>query len=532
MKSSLVSRLRRGFYTLAAGAFLGSCVGSGDGPVEPKPEPRLSQITALENFVDINYRAKLENVSLATRKIFYNGNSISADVINSPEYPEILKNKIKGDYVFVLEAIGAKPDTAKISVPNYQSEASNLNGLDLNVNEKDSIVVKLKRATDKNLEDNPVHYTGVTSLDGRIEPSIGAFPNDSILKIKAIGTPGNYSVELSRQGSLEKIILRGEILDVPEPGPLLPYKIAFWGRRSEIDGSQDWEIYSMNSDGSQQTQLTKNSADDWGHRWSPDASKIAFSSRRDGDWEIYVMNADGSKQINLSQSHKIGADSDEFPAWSPDGSKIAFASTRNGKHQIYVMNADGSEQKNISNAPFEDIKPVWSPDGKKIAFYSYDGKWNLLVMEANGSDQIILADAQEDEGPKWSPDAGRILFTRNSDIIVRYPNREENLSNHPADDAFPVWSPDGNRVAFSSKRDGNWEIYTMNKDGSGLTRLTHSDKSDVMPSWSPDGSWITFMSDRDSSPKFEIYVMKADGKNQTRLTYKSGDENEPRWSPK
>jgi len=118
------------------------------------------------------------------------------------------------------------------------------------------------------------------------------------------------------------------------------------------------------------------------------------------------------------------------------------------------------------------------------------------------------------------------------DIIVRYPNREENLSNHPADDAFPVWSPDGNRVAFSSKRDGNWEIYTMNKDGSGLTRLTHSDKSDVMPSWSPDGSWITFMSDRDSSPKFEIYVMKADGKNQTRLTYKSGDENEPRWSPK
>ena len=75
--------------------------------------------------------------------------------------------------------------------------------------------------------------------------------------------------------------------------------------------------------------------------------KIAFESNRDGNEEIYVMNADGTNQTNLTNN----AARDYVPAWSPDGSKIAFGSTRDGNDEIYVMNADGSGQVNLNERP-------------------------------------------------------------------------------------------------------------------------------------------------------------------------------------
>ncbi len=80
-------------------------------------------------------------------------------------------------------------------------------------------------------------------------------------------------------------------------------------------------------------------------------------SDRDGDWEIYVMNSDGSEQTNLTNNP--GGDYD--PIWSPDGKKIAFEFDRDGNWEIYVMNADGSEQINFTNNSADDGYPAWSP---------------------------------------------------------------------------------------------------------------------------------------------------------------------------
>ena len=118
-------------------------------------------------------------------------------------------------------------------------------------------------------------------------------------------------------------------------------QIAFASSR---DGNS--EIYVMNADGSGQTRLTNDSRDDQYPAWSPDGRQIAFMSDQGyyqwgyyySNWEIYVMNADGSGQTNLTNN---GAD-DWVPAWSPDGQQIAFHSTRNGNYEIYLMNADGS----------------------------------------------------------------------------------------------------------------------------------------------------------------------------------------------
>jgi len=89
------------------------------------------------------------------------------------------------------------------------------------------------------------------------------------------------------------------------------------------------------------------------------------------------------------------------------------------------------------------------------------------------------------------------------------------LTHHPAFDGDPAWSPDGQRIAFRSQRDGNNEIYVMNADGTGVRRLTFHPADDLRPAWSPDGQQIAFVSNRDGDSG--VYVMDADGSDVRRL---------------
>jgi len=92
-----------------------------------------------------------------------------------------------------------------------------------------------------------------------------------------------------------------------------------------------------------------------------------------------------------------------------------------------------------------------------------------------------------------------------------------------------AWSPDGSKIAFVSDRDGDGDIYVMNADGSGLTNFTMDSVDNWQPAWSPDGSKIAFVSDRDGDG--DIYVMNADGSGLTNFTMDSVDNWQPAWSP-
>ena len=103
------------------------------------------------------------------------------------------------------------------------------------------------------------------------------------------------------------------------------------------------------------------------------------------------------------------------------------------------------------------------------------------------------------------------------------------LINNPTNDGAPSFSPDGAKIVFMSNRDGNLEIYIMNVDGSEQTRLTNNPASDTKPSFSPDGAKIAFLSNRDGN--LEIYLMNVDGSEQTRLTKNPASDGGPSFSP-
>lgn len=242
---------------------------------------------------------------------------------------------------------------------------------------------------------------------------------------------------------------------------------------------------------------------------------ILCASNRDGNFEIYAFNPDGSSPTRLT--NHPATDLEATP--SPDGNRIAFTSTREGNDQeIYVMNRDGSGLRRLTFSPGEDRPGTWSPDGTQIAFHSArfpappglgHSSLEIMKMNADGSNQTRLTNNNfQDSFAHWSPRGDKIAFTTNRDSFV---------------------GPGGQPVS-------NFEIYTMNTDGSNPTRITNSPGEDAHAHWSPDGSQFTFHTRRDyPSPtglQIEIYRMNADGSNPVRLT---GPDNVfdafPAWSP-
>lgn len=340
--------------------------------------------------------------------------------------------------------------------------------------------------------------------------------------------------------------------------------------------STDFEIYSMQADGTQLTQLTDNSIvppseegdsteggapndqggppagtgggettdgglpvliNDIDPAVSPDGKTIAFTSNRpaaDGstDNEIYLMNLDGTnvRQVTNQKSGPPQSTAEHELAWSPDGDKLVFRRGDGVNADLYILNLTTKQEQKLNTPPSTgqvgpEGSPAWSPDGKTIAFTKGKGPaagvWTYDV--ASGLVNELANQGEVPEGyPNWSPDGRYVVFTRGDDSagsaiwqIEVATGVQKQLSNLPVEgamllysDSHPAYSWDGTKIAFQSTRDGNMKAgETETTEGGAPADTGHGGGK-------PEVEFDT--------GNVEIYLMNADGTGQTRLTNNGG----------
>ena len=254
------------------------------------------------------------------------------------------------------------------------------------------------------------------------------------------------------------------------------------------------EIWEMDYDGANQHRLTSLGSISLTPRWSPDASRIAFTcyARAYGVFgpQICMYSMDTGKLIAFPRFHG----SNSAPAWSPDGSQLVFSSSMQGNPELFTCDASGGHPKRITFTSGADTSPTWNPKtGQTIVFVSDRGGLPVLyLMNADGSSVEKLD----------LPDMGYVID--------------------------PTWSPNGQLLAFSWRRpDGNYDIYIMEVASRHIVELTRDEGRNERPSWAPDGRHLVFESTRSGSR--QIWEMLADGTQARQLTTEGLNES-PNWS--
>jgi len=261
----------------------------------------------------------------------------------------------------------------------------------------------------------------------------------------------------------------------------------------------------------------------------PFAGKLVFTSTRDGNAEIYVINADGTNLLRLTNNKAT----DDEPVLSPDGSKVVFVSDRDGNSEIYLADADGKNLKRLTKTDYPELDPSFTPDGLAVVYTSMaEGEKDIWRMNlADGSVVKLVTDAGDQFNARMAAD-GALVYGENGgnpEIVFRTPDgTERNLSNFEGWDLMPTFSPDGQTVYFISVRSGDYDVYAVNRDGTGLRAVTTFESLEGRPAPSPDGQYLAIPSDMDGD--LEIYIFTVQGEKLVQLTDGDADDYEPNWS--
>ena len=253
------------------------------------------------------------------------------------------------------------------------------------------------------------------------------------------------------------------------------------------------EVWITDYDGANQRRITLSNDLNAAPAWSPDGRAIAYTSWRKvstgGALDVFISRIYQGVFENPTMGR---TESNMQAAFSPDGTRLAFVSNRDGNNEIYVMNVDGSGVRRLTNHPAADAVPTWSPTGAQIAFTSdRGGTPQVYVMSAtDGSSLRKISSESWADRATWAPAPyNEIAFAAQSgpgydikvfDLSTGMTNR---LTFGEGSNESPAYSPNGRHIAFMSTRKGNSQIFTMTRDGRDVRQITTTGNN-TTPAWS------------------------------------------------
>jgi TolB protein len=240
--------------------------------------------------------------------------------------------------------------------------------------------------------------------------------------------------------------------------------------------------------------------------------RLVFASTRHTQKpDLYLKNVDGRAVTQVTSDRAA----DVEPAFSPDGRYVAFASDRAGNWDIWIIGIDGQRPVQVTDGPAQELSPSWSPDGQSLVYCrlpANGGQWELwLTPAAAGGAKRFIGYGLF---PEWSPVGDTILYQRARqrgsrwfsiwtlqlvDGEPRYPTEIASSADHAL--ILPAWNTDGSQVAYCAvtaaapqvepmgrpEPSQPADIWIINADGTGRTRLTDGLGACFSPAWSDDG---------------------------------------------
>jgi TolB protein len=253
---------------------------------------------------------------------------------------------------------------------------------------------------------------------------------------------------------------------------------------------------------------------------------LVVATFRTGDTEIFVVDPDTGDARNLTRSP---GSSERYPSWSPDGSKVAFNSDRDGTHNLYLIDADGTNLKQLTHekAPVVAGMQSWTADGRWIYFGLFgQGPPRMCRIRPDGSEFQVVGEGID---PAVSPDGKTIVYAKQLGDGHHLFAKDADGSNErqltPKGNAWAgvhaAWSPDGTFIVYADQVGDALEIFRIDPDGKNATQLTKLGQAATTPAVSPDGKWISFrLCD-------EVYWR--DGKTSERAYRERRADKRPVW---